>query len=743
MEKRRNTQLGGSVLRHPLWGLALFSLSVILLALPGRADANPLQDLPVVRLLGGPARALPPDGVSSPMSPPASDGLGMCGAFRSAGTEAAKIFKPNPDIVIAVTEAFSGSVNTFMDASPRDRFDETVLTPFDFSNNRRLNDEGSKGDYILTPGCQPLEPGCQFPGSIRSGADLEKGFGTRFRGYLRVPKGWVGQSVHLGFFVDRAVALKIWDADPDTKDSLQRFTEHLVLSHGPDLNGKPCRVTNTVIFKEPGIYPIEITGASILNSASTEFVYFVGDYTDIDEFTGSQESPFRTDPMRRWDLMLPTQFYQTLNGDPPYAYGDPSSYKPADLLLGQQCDQNFKDAPRRVLDRNPGVCDFENIPLRPPGARAHYCNSAAVCAPCVVDTHCGVGCPACPEGQRCRLRRNGVRNDPYYYACNLCQTDADCRRGQTCDDDGMCQEAASCCPDGTRWINIAPEGQPETFICSECEIDTDCKDAAKGICDRENGRCIAAKPDCDTDDRCDVTGPGGAGCQSCKSIDPNRPYCLNGNNCVQCKSDSHCPEGQFCLSGQCAFCTQDAHCGPSCARCPDAAPFCATPLSDLNPRQAADRKCVRCLSDAHCGDGERCDQSTHTCSAADRSDCSPGQRGLGDRCVECYANNHCGCGRFCDLETNTCQQGCKDTADCQGTQCCSRETNTCLAGRCAPGMVHGGYSCGCGMADVGTAQEEGGVPESVRRVAQSRGTLLAAAATALLWLLLRRRRILA
>ena len=740
MKNRRSTQPARPGLRNPSWGLALLSLSLIQSALPGRADAWTKQQLPVVQLTGGPVQALTADGASPAETPPLLDGFGVCGAFRSEGTmNATAIFKENPTNIVINAEVFSGSVNTFMDASPRDRFDETLITLFDLSNNRLFTDESSRGDYTNPPDCRPLEPGCQFPGSLRSGADLDKGFGTRFRGYLRVPKEWVGPAVHLGFFVDRGVALKIWDLDRKT----QKRSEHLVLSHSPDRVGKPFRVTNTVFFKEAGIYPIEITGASIRNSASTEFVYFIGDIGDIEDSVSSTPSPF-TDPMMPWRRVPRTQFYQTLNGDAPYAYGDPKNYRPADVLLGQQCDARFADVPGRSLE--PAVCDFENIPLDPPATRAHYCNSASVCAPCVVDTHCGVDCPACGPGQHCRLMKDGIRNDPRYYACNLCRNDAECPRGQLCDADGMCQTAPSCCPEGTRQIDIALKGttdQPPHYICSECETDADCKDASKGVCDRENGRCIAAKPDCNTDDSCNVSGPNGAGCQPCKSVDPNRPYCLNGNNCVQCKSDNHCPDGQFCLSGQCTYCTQDAHCGPTCVRCPEAAPFCATTISDLNPRQPVDRKCVRCLSDEHCGEDGRCDQSTHQCVRTDTCDptCPQGQFCLGDRCVGCFSNIHCGCGKFCDLETNTCQQGCKDTADCQGTQCCSRETNTCLAGRCAPGRVHGGYSCGCGMADIGSAQDDGAVPAAVKLAAQSRGTLLAGVATALLWVLLRRRRL--
>ena len=733
VKNRRNTQPASFASRVPFWGIALFSLSLIQLALPGRADAVRTQKLPVVRLQGGPVQALAPAGVSPPVTPPALDGWGICGAFRTTGnTSAATVFDQNPDNLQTMKERFSDSVNVFMDMSPQERFDETLLAPFDLSNNVTLVNQDSLGDYQSTPGCQPLKNGCNYPGSLRSGANLTRGFGSRFRGYLRVPQGWLNSSLHFGFFTDRAVALKIWDMDAKSG----ALSEHLVLSRGPDLVSYQWRVTNTVVFKEAGIYPIEVTGASFANTAITEFVYWIGDFDDIDEYVSDQSSLFRD---KGFTLVPRTQFYQTLNGDPPYAYGDPASYKAADLLLGQQCDRQFADVPGASLE--PGVCSFENIPLTPPNTRAHYCNSAAVCAPCVVDTHCGVGCPACGPGQHCRLKDGGVRNDPRDYTCNLCRTDSECPRGNVCIE-GMCAPAPSCCPDGTSMIDIAPAGQPPNVICSECNSDTDCKDAAKGTCDRENGRCIEAKPDCNTDDNCNVTGPSGAGCQPCKSVDPNRPYCLNGNNCVQCKSDYNCPEGQFCLSGQCTYCTQDAHCGPTCVRCDLNTPYCATPISDLNPRQPVDRKCVRCLSDDHCGEGGRCDPATHQCVRTDTCDpaCPAGQFCYGNRCVGCYANIQCGCGQFCDLETNTCNQGCKDTADCQGTQCCSRETNTCLAGRCAPGTVHGGYSCGCGMADVGSAQEDLEAPEAVRLMARSRGVMLAGFATALLWVLLRRRR---
>jgi Cys-rich repeat protein len=214
----------------------------------------------------------------------------------------------------------------------------------------------------------------------------------------------------------------------------------------------------------------------------------------------------------------------------------------------------------------------------------------------------------------------------------------------------------------------------------ECTGDADCADGKK--CDIANGRCVEQIAECNTSERC------GSQCVKCPS---DRPYCMDGQVCVECRSDLECGDGRFCVSGECASCTTDKRCGERCESCPGEQPFC---LTDGTTRGSS---CVGCRENADCGPGGTCDPTTRTCSASTCAvSCAEGSVCYGDACVQCFADAHCPCGGTCDTALNICTTSCVDSNDCLGVQHCSANTQQCERGRRMPGTEPqgGGFCCG-------------------------------------------------
>lgn len=186
----------------------------------------------------------------------------------------------------------------------------------------------------------------------------------------------------------------------------------------------------------------------------------------------------------------------------------------------------------------------------------------------------------------------------------------------------------------------------------------------------------------------------------------NRPHCLNGQSCVECRGDAECKSGRYCESGTCRDCVQDRHCGPRCRSCgvnlvltPDGASVIEvrtdTPICHSLDGTAEKAICVRCVADSDCGDNGQCDPATHECTNKCDPPCEAGLRCHGGRCVECYNSSQCLCGA-CDIAAGTCTEACHNNADCMGNQCCIRTTGKCQPGRCSG--TAGGALCDCAMA---------------------------------------------
>jgi len=699
-----------SLLSQREWCLLVVGLATWALQLPGRpasaACAPDKQCLPRITVDGLPVAPSPlkTDGSLLP-------GTGLCGAFRQSGNPAAVFKRRDAAKWPADAADFPDSVNAFMDGPGTGvdgpRIDKTLTTWFDLSNFVNIVGDDASGDYGNTTSCA-MQYGCDFPGSMN--ASLTSGFGTRFRGFFNVRPEWAGQPMHLGFFADNAVAVTVF-AKPKPPAPAYPLTPYLLISHGLDFNPK-IRVTNQVIFKEAGLYPIEISHAQFDSAAILEFAVLFNqdDFQDIDELSNpgqpklSQMVSGKGAGMDRSEFLLsltqPTAFFQTTSGAPPYMAADQC----------RQCPRNFANAPNQPTN----ICD--------PG---YFCNEAAVCSPCVGNQFCGKSCQPC-QAPTPYCIPSPV--DPMDATCVQCRDTPDCAVGQLCVGN-ICVTPNQCCPETPRLIS--PDAtRPTLRVCSQCATDADCEEGSK--CDLVNARCVDKIPDCNSDDKC------GKDCVDCKTVSGNRPHCLNGQVCVQCRNDFECDSGKYCLSGDCVPCLTDRHCGPTCKSCGRSlvlSPDGKTALAQVSDKPfclhadntVGNAVCVRCTQDSDCGEGGRCDPGTHDCVNKCAEDCSKdGKLCDGSRCVDCYNSAQCPCG-VCDLSTGTCSEICQNNSDCMGNQCCIRTTGKCQPGRCAG--TAGGALCGCSVAAVAPPiADNNTLSQDGVAVGSSRGVLVAALA---------------
>lgn len=652
-----------------------------------QTSASQAQRLPTVTVDGDPVAPNPTDENKKRLP-----GTGLCAAYRylgppqsQGGPDPSTYFRPRgAGFPASGAIDFPDSVNDFMDgktgaASSTPRTDETLLTPFDLTNFFEGIGINSRGDFVSTPGCPAFngkDYGCWFPAAPKDVNTLAGSFGSRFRGFVNILPEWVNQNIHFGFLTDEAVAMYIYTkAKPPSGPEVK-----LTISRGVSGTVNKYRVTNSVLFRKPGLYPIEITYAQYSQAASLELaILFGSSFTDLDE-PGDDPG---TKPLGTLGFALtystPDTFFQTASGVVPYD-GLPARCK--------QCPRTLANVPNQPS----GTCD--------PGM---FCNEAAVCAPCIGDQFCGKSCKQCVAPEPFCVR--DPRDPGGDYTCVECRIDDDCTAGKKCAM-GRCVNPCNCCPGQVCAAN--DPSRPDARNCSACAQNEDC---GGGVCDRLNGRCTDKIPDCNTDERC------GKNCVNCKNVKDDktgvdRPYCLNGEVCVQCRFDSDCGTGTFCRSGDCVPCTDERHCGPNCTNCgleyvvgpdgqitdkrPTDKPLCFTPDSRVESA-----KCVRCLSDKDCGEGGVCD-ANHNCNTTCATPCPEKEVCDGQKCVQCFTNAHCPCGVCRDGQ---CEVSCETSTDCQGTQCCSKDTKTCIQGRCKPGLTaHGGALC-CNSTQVGSTAD--------------------------------------
>lgn len=621
--------------------LALPGLLALILAIPTPAQADPVT-------------------ISEPVAPPLEgNGFGLCMASAVSSS-------PSADFGFLDQGNYNGSLNSFIEAHRDDRVESTLRTPFDLSNNNISGTQASLGDFRDAT----MDPACQAGGCGFFINDDTTSFGSRLRGYLNITADLANQPIHFGFYADDAVSLTFFDRSADI---------YQVMIRPPQLGIPTWRLTETVTFEQPGLYPLEILYVEIAEHSALEMSYLMGSFEDFER--PSSQSPVIQLDEAGFTLFQPIQFFQTLSGSPAFA----------DLDQCKQCDRQF------VNRAGNNGCDG-----------GYYCNDAALCAPCDTSLFCGPTCSPCGAATPFCINRNGDNTcvecledsdcrdgfqcDPATNTCNECNVDADCGRGEicvdrtcvTCDTSDACAgNSCNCCPTGPggqpmQCTAVEPGGPP---VCVECTSNEDC---ASGLCDLQAGHCVDVLF---SNQRSDCCG------EQCVTCPADYPFCLPGpigTACAQCRWDTDCSEGNFCLSGQCLPCTRDRHCGPRCGSCGGDTPFC------LDGQIPARSECVGCVDDSQCPGGT-CNPETHQCDPVCTLSCAPDTYCLGDQCVECLADTQCPCGGTCDLSTNTCSSSCKNNSDCLGNQHCHWNDEG-DARQCALGPMPSDVACGGTLA---------------------------------------------
>lgn len=164
-----------------------------------------------------------------------------------------------------------------------------------------------------------------------------------------------------------------------------------------------------------------------------------------------------------------------------------------------------------------------------------------------------------------------------------CTTDADCPRGETCNQAGVCES-----------------NPPGCTSDADCGLDEEC---VAGVC--------APAPECRVDADC-ATG------EVCRN-----GLCQTSTSTTSCRTDRDCPAGEVCTAGICApapRCTDDADCPRG--------ELCIQGACTANPtgQCQGDRDCP---ADETCANG-RC-QAVPTCRTS--TDCPPAQRCVRGLCI--------------------------------------------------------------------------------------------------------------
>ena len=294
------------------------------------------------------------------------------------------------------------------------------------------------------------------------------------------------------------------------------------------------------------------------------------------------------------------------------------------------------------------------------------CTSGICCGTCAQPGTRTLGQACCNNHSLCISNYCGNNN-----TCQ-CNDDNDCGPGNFCHK-GLTQN--SC--------------QPKRATCGSCSADHQC---ISGFCKgKPLGRCITPNSNF----------PIGANC--CKDDECATGSCNSGGHC-QCKTDGHCPNGQFCdkgmlgigpntcrpLGGSCSSCSQDSHCASN---------FCK------------DKPVGRCITpNSNFSVGQNCCKNDQ---------CASGSCNSGGHC-QCTADGHCPGGQFCDkglfgFGPNTCRPltgvcgGCSKDSQCASGFCQGKPfgqcivpnsnfsvgANCCRDAQCQSGSCNSGGHCQC------------------------------------------------
>ncbi|MEZ4310141.1 MAG: outer membrane exchange protein TraA family protein [Polyangiaceae bacterium] len=602
---------------------------------------------------------------------------------QGTGLCIAQAISANPAVEFNLnTSTYNGGLNTFMEQHQADRVESVVRTLLDLSNNNSSGLQASFGDFTNAVASCKLG-GCDFLVN-----DTSTGFGARARGFLNVTPEMVGQAIHFGLYADDSVSLTFFGPSGAI---------YPIIIRPPQLGNPTWRVTNTVTFQQPGLYPLEILFAEISEHAALEMSWLI-DPNFVDFERPANQAPVVKLKGAGFELFGPESFSQTISGQPSFP----------DIDQCQHCDRQFV-----------------NLPGNNGCPTSYYCNEAALCAPCDSAVVCGPSCSPCGgktpfcinlKGTftcvQCEVDEQcqpGYKCDKELHICHECEQDADCTKGNVCEDNvcvpcttqGECAgNSCNCCPktaDGVQTTCGALPGAT-TPTCVECTADADCSEGKK--CDLVVGRCMDAlyeneAPDCCGDD--------------CLKCPEEAPFCLPthiGTACAECRHDMDCGDGKYCRSGLCTTCNDDRRCGERCDSCGGDTPFCV-------PAQVVElAECVRCLSSLDCGEGGTCDPFSHLCTNPCLQSCAlETPYCFGDTCVQCYADTQCPCGGTCNLETHTCTTSCVDNGDCQANEHCQFAENG-QTRECELGQMPDDVGCGstlgslCQKSSIGLPGED-------------------------------------
>jgi hypothetical protein len=154
------------------------------------------------------------------------------------------------------------------------------------------------------------------------------------------------------------------------------------------------------------------------------------------------------------------------------------------------------------------------------------------------------------------------------------------------------------CPDSCK---LAGQFCDDAGQCVECLSDSQCKSPEQPHCflgttSPYYGDCVEclASNQCDAGEICNPQMNCVPGCAESDTCTGSTPLCEGDSGaCVTCLSAAQCSGGLVCEQGQCMECTDDFECYLN---------YTATYLWVCSP----ENNCVQCRIDADCPDGQHC-----------------------------------------------------------------------------------------------------------------------------------------
>ena len=198
------------------------------------------------------------------------------------------------------------------------------------------------------------------------------------------------------------------------------------------------------------------------------------------------------------------------------------------------------------------------------------------CVACTKSAHCGGATPVC---------------DTKNHQCVACLGDGDCKTAEKSFCSGnvcvACNgvDATAC---GTR--DMTKPVCATSGACVACDTNMDCKDPTAPFCGAQK-TCIP----------CDQAGQG-----ACMGLNSAKPFCGASGACVACKQDGDCSSSSsapFCsAAGTCVGCGSPAAL-TTCMTLTPATPFCST----------SGGACVQCLTNTDCPNAQPVCSGSNTC----------------------------------------------------------------------------------------------------------------------------------